>query len=261
MKNRRLKRFWIYVICITATAVLMFLLNYILRLPVLVPIIGDENTWLPIIADAIVASAIFIAGNWFSNEDRLRNEISCMKEDYKVVQVSVSKIQSALNIRKRMLYFIYSLDANMNSRSLLSEIMQVQQGIDDSINSFEQIKYTITSPNELEKFESKYKELRMSFQIVLDGLMKSVNDWCDIQAKSTQAGVIADLIGTNSNKLEYATLYAEGCTRLEKSKNKFLDTYKEQEDNLNNLLNTLDKSAKDLLDAEIAIIKNLESNL
>jgi len=239
----------------------MFSLNYILRLPAFIPIIGNENTWLPIIVDSIIAAVIFIAGNWFSNEDRLRNEIKVKKEDYNIVRESVCRVQSALNIKRRQLYFIFSLDVNMNSRSLLSEIMQVQQEIEDSINAFEQTKYIITSEPELKEFEQTYKQLERSFQIVLDGLMKTVNQWCDAQAKSIQANTVADLTGQNSDKIDCATLYAKSCMELEKYKEKFLGTYNSQEKTLDTLLGALNKSVNKLLCAESAIIKEIESSI
>lgn len=261
MKNRKLKTFWIYTTCLVLTAIIMFSLNYILKLPAIIPIIGDENTWLPITANAIVSAVIFIAGNWFSNEDRLRKEILAKKEDYKIIRESVCKVQSSLNIKKRQLYFIYSLDANMDSRSLLSEIMQVQQEIEDSINAFEQTKYIITSNSELEEFEIIYMQLKESFLCVLEELMKIVNDWCDTLAKSKQASTVADLIGEHSDKTNYVLLYTKSCQDLEKYKNKLLNTYKSQEKRLNSLLDTLNKSVNNLLNAESTAIKNLESNI
>ena len=261
MKNRKLKTFWIYTTCLVLTAIIMFSLNYILKLPAIIPIIGDENTWLPITANAIVSAAIFIAGNWFSNEDRLRKEILAKKEDYKIIRESVCKVQSSLNIKKRQLYFIYSLDANMDSRSLLSEIMQTQQEIEDSINAFEQTKYIITSNSELEEFEIIYMQLKESFLCVLEELMKIVNDWCDTLAKSKQASTVADLIGEHSDKTNYVLLYTKSCQDLEKYKNKLLNTYKSQEKRLDSLLDTLNKSVNNLLNAESTAIKNLESNI
>ncbi len=261
MKNRKLKTFLIYTICIVTTAFIMFSLNYILRLPAFIKIIGDENTWLPIIADAIVAAMIFIAGNWFSNEDRLRNEVRAKKEDYNVVSESVCRVLSALNIKRKQLYIIYSLDPNMNSRTLLSEIMQVQQEIENAINSFEQTKYIITSESELKDFEETYKTLEHSFQIVLDGLMKTINQWCDEQSKSVQTGTVVNLIGQHSDKIDYAILYAKSCEFLEQSKKKFLNTYYSQGKRLDSLLGKLNKSADELLKAESAIIKQLESKI
>ncbi len=261
MNNSTKKRIWIYAVCIVVTAALMFSLNYLLQLPAIIPIIGDENTWLPIIVDSIIAAVIFIAGNWISNEERLRNEILARKEDYNVVRESVCRVQSALNIKRKQLYFIYSLDVNMNSRSLLSEIMQVQQEIEDSINDFTQIKYVIKSKKELLEFEKTYKEIENSFQIVLDGLMCTVNKWCDTQAKSVQASTVADLIGRNSDKTEYATLYANSCIELEKHKGMFLSTYKSQEKTLNYLLNSLNQAVNKLLTTESELIKELESNI
>lgn len=261
MKNKIFKKIWIYTVCTIVAAVLMLSLNYLLRLPALITVIGDENTWLPIIADAIISAVIFIAGNWFANEDRLRNEIRAKKEDYNIIRESVCKVQSALNIKRRQLYFIYSLDVNMNSRSLLSEIMYVQQEIEDSVKTFEQTRYLITSESELQEFEQTYVLLEKTFLIVLDGLMKTVNEWCDSQAKSTQAGTVADLIGKDSDKTEYATLYFASCIQLENYKKKFLDTYSSQEKTLDTLLDSLNKSVNNLLSAESAIIKNLESNI
>lgn len=261
MRNRKLKICLIYAICIVTTVFIMFGLNYILRVPAVIKIIGDENTWLPIIADAIVAAIIFMAGNWFSNEDRLRNEIRAKKEDYNLIRDSVCRVQSALNIKRKQLYIIYSLDTNMNSRTLLSEIMQVQQEIENAINSFEQTKYIIISESELKDFERTYKTLEHSFQIVLDGLMKTINQWCDEQSKSVQTGTVVNLIGQHHDKVDYATLYTKSCDFLEQSKKKFLNVYYSQEKRLDSLLGELSKSVDKLLNAESAIIKQLESKI
>ena len=261
MKNKHKKKFWIYIVCVVVTAVLMLSLNYILQLPALIPIIGDENTWLPIIVDSIVAGVIFFAGEWFSNEDRLRNQIIAKKDDYKLISNGVCRVQSALSIKRKQLYFIYSLDINMNSRQLLSEILQSQQDIEDSINSFEQIKYLISSKKELNEFENTYKILSNSFQTVLDGLMTTVNNWCDTQSKSQQANNVTNIIGSSSDKLKYANLYVQSCNELESNKRKFLSTYRTQENNLTSLLKRLDECTNNLLNAESKIITQLESNL
>lgn len=261
MKNKHKKKVWVYLACCIITAVIMFSLNYILTLPAFIPIIGDENTWLPIIVDSILAGVIFFLGEWFANEDRLRNEIIAKKEDYKLICDSVCKVQSALNIKRKQLYFIYSLDVNMNSRTLLSEILQLQQSIEDSINSFEQIKYLVISKKELSEFEETYKILQNTFHPVLDGLMGIVNKWCDTQSKSLLANNVTEIIGGSSDKIKYANLYVQSCNELEWNKKKFLSTYYQQENNLNTLLNKLDKCTYNLLKAESKIITELESKI
>ena len=149
----------------------------------------------------------------------------------------------------------------MNSRQLLSEILQSQQDIEDSINSFEQIKYLISSKKELNEFENTYKNLSHSFQTVLDGLMTTVNNWCDTQSKSQQANNVTDIIGSSSDKLKYANLYVQSCNELESNKRKFLSTYRSQENNLASLLKRLDECTNNLLNAESKIITQLKSNL
>lgn len=66
-KIRVSRNITIYLTCTISTILVLFGLNWILQLPQIVHVIGDENTWLPIVADSIVSGMIFIAGNWASN--------------------------------------------------------------------------------------------------------------------------------------------------------------------------------------------------
>ena len=261
LNKRQKKNLYIYAICIIVYIVSMLLFNYVLKIPEIISVVGDKNTWLPIIADAVISAIIFITGNSIINKDKLRNIISDKKNDYSIICKSVCRVQSALNIKRRQLCFIYSLDINMNSRSLLSEIMNVQQEIDDSVNAFEQIKYIIVSKPELEKFEETYNQMKNTFQTILDELMNIVNNWCDLQAKSAQANTVTDLICKDSDKTIYAKLYALQCDELEKCKEKFLGTYKSKENTLDILIKNLSESVNNLLTAESKIIEDLELNL
>ena len=76
MKIRVPRNISIYSTCIVVCVALMFCANWIFHLPSVIAFIGDDNTWIPIAADSILAAMTFIAGNWVSNADRLRTKLN-----------------------------------------------------------------------------------------------------------------------------------------------------------------------------------------
>ncbi|WP_305154349.1 hypothetical protein [uncultured Duncaniella sp.] len=95
------RNFWIYSTCIVVCVALMFSSNWVLRLPAVIAVIGDNNTWLPIATDSILAAMTFIAGNWVSNADRLRSKLNDKKADFEIIRGSVERLCNALNIKRR----------------------------------------------------------------------------------------------------------------------------------------------------------------
>lgn len=261
MKIRVPRNISIYSTCIVVCVALMFFANWIFNLPSVIAIIGDNNIWIPIAADSILAAMTFIAGNWVSNADRLRTKLNDKKADFEIIRVAVERLYNALNIKRRQQYFILALDPAMSSRDLLHEIMLTQQEIDYSMAQYSSIHYIVESEEEYMIFKESCNILSEQFQIVLEGLLVVVNKWCDTLSKIEQTKLVIDMNNGTNERLNFATLYRESCKELTHQKSKFLDTYNKQQDLLNRLLNELRHNADALLQAEQNIIKNINKNL
>lgn len=255
------RNFWIYSTCIVICVALMFSSNWVLRLPAVIAVIGDNNTWLPIATDSILAAMTFIAGNWVSNADRLRSKLNDKKADFEIIRGSVERLCNALNIKRRQYYFILALDPTMSSRDLLREITLTQQEIDDAIAQYSSIHYLVESEQEYITFKETCNILSEQFQLVLNGLIIVVNKWCDTLSKIEQTKLIIEMNNGKEERLNFATLYKESCKELERRKTKFLSTYDSQEGLLNRLINELRHNADSLLQAEQIIIQQINKKL
>lgn len=258
-KGRR--NFWIYSVCSLTAVTLLYALNWVLKLPAITQVIGDENTWLPIVADAIISGVIFIGGNWYANADRLRTQLNDKKADFEIIRSSVERICKALNIKRKQQYFILSLDPTMVSRDLLREIIFTQQEIDDSMSDLMSKQYLVESKEDYDLFKDTCDILIKQFQIVLDGLIIVVNKWCDTLSKIEQTKLIIEMNNGKEERFNFATLYKDSCKELERQKIKFLNTYDSNLDLLNRLLDALRKNADSLLKSEQMKIKEINDKL
>lgn len=261
MKIRILRSFWIYTVCIIIATFCFFVLNWLLQLPAIIPIIGDENTWLPIVADAVVSGMIFIAGNWFSNADRQRKKISDKKYDFEIINASVNRVVNSLNIDRKHLYFLYALNVDMDTASLIKEVMETQQEIDDAQQELNQSRYLIKSKEELNQFDKNIKIVTDSYHIVFDGLQEALNNWQTVTSQVSHTKTVTELVGDTSHKQEFAIKYAVSCKELEQTKKKFLNVYESQKINTEKMKTAILESSKRLLDAEYRIITDLEAKL
>lgn len=215
MKVRFSRNFWIYTVTLLVCVALMFVAQWLFRLPSVIKFIGSDNLWLPIVADGIIAAVTFIAGNWISNADRLRSKLIDKKADFEIIRLSVERMIIALNIKRRQQYFIFSLDPTMSSRELLHEILSTQQEIDDARIQLKSVQYLVESKEQYNMFKDACDILIKQFQIVLDGLVIVANKWCDTTSHIEQVKIIIELNGEQDKKNEFASLYKDSCKFLQ----------------------------------------------
>lgn len=255
------RNFWIYTTCVGLTILILFGLNWLLKLPSVIDIIGDENTWLPIVADSIVSGIIFIAGNWFSNADRLRNDIASRKRDFQLISNAVSRVTNSLNISRKQRSILYSIEISMDSPALIKEVMSMQQEIDEAQQEFKQVEYLITSKDKVAEFNKCVKTISSSYHIVFDSMQQIFNKWISTVASSTEAKTVADYIGKDNDKSKFALQYVSSCKTLNDEKTKLLKLYDSQKTNVDLLYNSVIKYGKGILDSEHNIIHELEKKL
>ena len=261
MRIRRLREFWIYTVCTLIAVIILFILNWLMQLPAFIPIIGNENTWLPIVANAVISGMIFIVGNKFNNSDRLRQKISNQKHDLEIINAAVSRVVNSLNIDRKHRYFLYALNVDMDVASLIKEVMETQQEIDDAQQELNQSRYLIQSKEELNQFDKNVRIVTDAYHIVFDGLQKTLNDWQTATSQVSHTKTVTELVGGATHKQEFAIEYAASCKKLEKAKKNFLDVLESQKSDIDEMKTAILDSSKQLLDAEYRIITNLEAKL
>lgn len=261
MKISLTRNFCIYTICTIAAIVILFGLNWVLRLPPIINVIGNEITWLPIVADAIISGIIFIGGNSYANADRLRNDITQKKNEFSLVSNTINRVINSFNIGRKQLSILYSIDISMNTPELIKEVLSIQQEIDEATLQFSQAKYLIKSSEEVAEFENCINIVSQSYHIVFDAMQKILSDWIATNSLSMEARTVADYTGSTTDKSDYSIKYVAHCSALEKEKDKFLKVYDQQKERQEYLFQSVRESGKSLLDKEYQQIQELESKL
>lgn len=261
MKISLTRSFWIYTICTITAIVILFALNWVLRLPPIINIIGDENTWLPIVADAVISGIIFIGGNWYSNADRLRSIIAYKKHDFSLISDSVNRVINSLNISRKQLSILYSIEISMETPLLIKEVLNIQQEIDEAQQEFGQVKYLISDTFILHEFEDCISTMTRSYHIAFDNIQKILNDWVSVVSSGNQAKTVADYIGKDNDRRNYALKYVQSCETLQEEKDKLLNLHKKQKNNMALMFLDIQTKGKKILDIEYNYILKLENKL
>lgn len=261
MKIKTRSNFWIYCVCTVSAIIILYALNWVLKLPAITDVIGDENTWLPIVADAIISGVIFIGGNWYANADRLRNDIQHKKSEFQIISESVNRVINSLNISRRQLSILYSIEISMDTPSLIKEVLEIQQEIDEAQQQFARSKYLIADTSKIKAFEDCVKTVSDAYHIVLDTMQKILNDWIATNSASAEARTVADYIGTQKDKSDFAIKYVEHCKKLQSEKKRLLGVYDSQKDRAEFLFKSVQISGRGILDNEYSLVRQLENKL
>ncbi len=256
--NRNL---WIYIVCTISTIILLFVVNWLIKLPFFVNLFGNDNTWIQIIANAVISGVIFVAGNWFSNADRLRRMIAERKMEFAQISTSITRVINSLNISRKQLSILYSIEIAMETPSLIKEILLIQQEIDEAKQEFEKTKYLIEDKNKLVEFEECISTISNAYHIVFDNMQRILNDWISTISVQTQAKTVADYIGGKNDKTDFALKYVESCNKLKNEKEKLIKVYEQQKNNVTIMFSEISKKGKDILDSEYKRIIILENKL
>ena len=261
MKIKTRSNFWIYCVCTVSAIIILYALNWVLKLPAITAVIGDENTWLPIVADAIISGVIFIGGNWYANADRLRNDIQHKKSEFQIISESVNRVINSLNISRRQLSILYSIEISMDTPSLIKEVLEIQQEIDEAQQQFARSKYLISDTSKVSAFEDCVKTVSAAYHVVFDTMQKILNDWIATNSASSEARTVADYIGTQKDKSDFAIKYVEHCKKLQSEKKRLIGVYDTQKDRADLLFASVQNSGREILDSEYTLVKQLENKL
>lgn len=255
------RNLWIYTVCAIIAILILFGLNWVLRLPAVIEVIGDENTWLPIVADAVISGIIFIAGNWYSNADRLRNIIDGKKRDFSQISNSVNRVVNSLNIARKQRSILYSIEISMETPTLINEILVIQQEIDEAQQEFNNIKYLIEDNSAVSDFEECITGITAAYHVAFDSIQAILNGWISTVSMESQAKTVADYIGKDSDKSTFAMKYVESCKKLQEEKDNLLRVYDKQKSNVDKMYAEIQSKAKHILDIEHSHIVELERKL
>lgn len=261
MKIKTRSNFWIYCVCTVSAIIILYALNWVLKLPAITDVIGDENTWLPIVADAIISGVIFIGGNWYANADRLRNDIQHKKSEFQIISESVNRVINSLNISRRQLSILYSIEISMDTPSQIKEVLEIQQEIDEAQQQFARSKYLISDTSKVSAFEDCVKTVSAAYHVVFDTMQKILNDWIATNSASSEARTVAYYIGTQKDKSDFAIKYVEHCKKLQSEKKRLIGVYDTQKDRADLLFASVQNSGREILDSEYTLVKQLENKL
>lgn len=92
-------------------------------------------------------------------------------------------------------------------------------------------------------------------------MQKILNDWIATNSASAEARTVADYIGTQKDKSDFAIKYVEHCKKLQSEKKRLLGVYDSQKDRAEFLFKSVQISGRGILDNEYSLVRQLENKL
>ena len=90
-------------------------------------------------------------------------------------------------------------------------------------------------------------------------MQKILNDWIATNSASFEARTVADYIGSQKDKSDFAIKYVDYCNKLHSEKKRLLGVYDSQKDSAELLFQSVQHSGREILDSEYALVKQLEN--
>ena len=173
-------KIWGPIVIFCALAILS--LNWVLRLPALVPIIGDENTWLPIIVDIIV----FICGSiigWLqqSEYDKKLRQLNEYEKNYDTLCVTLDDTHKSLRLDNTIYSYILQLDEQKDVRGLYEDITRTIDCISDCVYKTNNLRQSVIATDTFEDYNKVLKTVANAYTTMLKGLLETIDKWNGFQ--------------------------------------------------------------------------------
>lgn len=241
-------RIWTLIVIICALAI--FSLNWVLRLPALVTIIGDENTWLPIIADIIVAIGLAYAGyKRQSIYDQKRRRLEEYEKNYDKLCTTLDDIHKSLSLERIFYSFILELDEEKDVRGLYGNIANTLKNIEDALYKFETLQSSVNNIPIYKICSNAIVETANAYSVVLNGLLETINKWNGLQNKLSRDNAIPQMLPIED--VYRIIKFKDECKDyLIKQRKKFINIYESQKTNMAAMKNKVADAITELKNAE-----------
>jgi hypothetical protein len=225
-------------------------LNWVLRLPALVPIIGDENTWLPIIADIIVAICSLIVGMRQQSEyDQKLRQLSEYEKNYDYLCVTLDDIHKSLRLENIIYSYILQLDEQKDVRSLYRDITSTIDSIRDCIYKSNNLKPRVITTTVFEKYDKEVKTVANAYITMLRGFLETIDKWNGFQNTLSRSDDFPQML--QFNEFHQMLKMKDECrTYLTQQRKKFINLHESQKQNMATMYNNVCNAINALKGAE-----------
>ncbi len=149
----------------------------------------------------------------------------------------------------------------MDTPSLIKEVLEIQQEIDEAQQQFARSKYLISDTSKVSAFEDCVKTVSAAYHVVFDTMQKILNgpdcyELCKFGSKNC-----CRLYWYSKDKSDFAIKYVEHCKKLQSEKKRLIGVYDTQKDRADLLFASVQNSGREILDSEYTLVKQLENKL
>ena len=184
-------------------------------------------------------------------------ELENRKNDYEKTKGLLNRIDTTLNIYRRFESLICMLDPTKDVRSIISEVVQLQENIDSILSEFRVHKMKINSHEELIRYERVLGVVINAYHMVFDGFKSEVvAKLNDLQGSAETALCAAEQIGTPTDKLNVVITLQQKHKYINERKEVFLNILRAQEANINKMRSAVSEAKDMLLNAEYDLLEN-----
>ena len=241
-------RIWTPIVIICTLAI--FSLNWVLRLPALVPIIGDENTWLPIMVDIIVLICGSIIG-WLqqSEYDKKLRQLIEYEKNYDYLCVTLDDIHKSLRLENIIYSYILQLDEQKDVRCLYGDITRTIDSIKDCLYKSSNLKQSVIAIDTFEDYSKVLKTVANAYIITLNGLLDTIDKWNGFQNTLSRSDNSHQMLQFNEFH-QMMKMKGECRTYLTQQRIKFINVHESQKQNMATMYNNVCNAINALKGAE-----------
>lgn len=241
-------RIWIYIAIICALAILS--LNWVLRLPALVPIIGDENTWLPIIVDIIVFICGSIIGVQQQSEyNQKQRQLNEYEKNYDTLCAILDDIHKSLGLDNTIYSYILQLDEQKDVRGLYGDITRTIDSIKDCVYKSNNLRQCVIATDTFEDYSKVLKTVANAYITMLSGLLVTIDKWNGFQNTLSRNDSIPQMLPPNE-VYRLIRIQDECRTYLTQQRKKFMNVHESQKQNMATMYNNVCNAINALKEAE-----------
>lgn len=241
-------KIWGPIVIFCALAILS--LNWVLRLPALVPIIGDENTWLPIIVDIIVLICGSIIG-WLqqSEYDKKLRQLNEYEKNYDTLCAILDDIHKSLRLDNTIYSYILQLDEQKDVRGLYGDITRTIDCISECVYKTNNLRQSVIATDTFEDYNKVLKTVANAYTTMLKGLLETIDKWNGFQNTLSRNGSIPQMLPPNG-VYRLIRIQDECRTYLTQQRKKFMNVHESQKQNMATMYNNVCNAINALKGAE-----------
>lgn len=252
--------------------VVLIVLNFILQMPAIFPIIGDENTWLPIIANGVFILFAAFFGIIFqyqhSEKERARERertrlmtlIEKKREKIKQLSDVLEHNLSVLNFVTKYFGLISQFDPTSTSDLLVGKIVAYKQEIEECMNAFLMHYHSVDCPNEKKNYMVALETTISGYRSILERAAKAFNQHGGVNTQFKKMDTISPHVH-EKDKFLIAVTKAHGYDELQEQKELLLSVHEQAKETADKLYTIVKRVSQDLLEAEQKVGDKYEQEL